>query len=347
MDKSKAIRAILDKLNTAEKATGAVGAERDQYLKALDEVYGDRTKRAAQLGFNAKQDFYHGTPTQSNIDSFDPSKGKNTLGPGRDLGSYFTSNPEIASEYAGKSGQVIPVKINRKGTSAMELDSGEFGFDDVESAKHLLDGKKNVTVKGDKGVPSGYEKNLKGDTVIVKDGSSVRSKNANFDPRFKDSPNIMAATDSPKGVVGKALDLVSLPQRKLLQFAAQKLGRKGDAENSEASSQDIVEALAEKAGIPEDSVLGNIAKSAGVAGLEVFGDPTALIPGAKLSTAMAKLTKGKAVAGALGKLGKNIDVAKGQATVDLLKSKPFNMAEHLRKQGAKVVDAPHVVKARR
>lgn len=104
--------------------------------------------------------------------------------------------------------------------------------------------------------------------------------------KFKSkSPDELTATDvlPETGLVERASKAISAPQRKLMQFAAQKLGRTGNAEDSESSAQDIVEALAEKAGLPEDSTLANVAKALGVAGLEVFADPTAVLPVNKLA----------------------------------------------------------------
>ena len=190
---AKEAAALLAKIDTPEKAAALAGEAKAAYLKALEVIHGPVEQRAKDMGFGGKQTFYHGTP-DANFNAFDPSKANqsNTLGPGRDLGSFFTSNPEIASEYATETGAVIPAKISRKGTSAMELEGGEFGFDEAENARLMLEGKKNVTIKGDGGVPANYDKNLIGDTVIVKDPSSVRSPYAAFDPRFKDSPIIMA-----------------------------------------------------------------------------------------------------------------------------------------------------------
>lgn len=278
---------ILAKVGSAEEAVKLKGADREAYLKALDVTYGDQATRAKDMGFG-KQQFYHGTPN-ANFDKFYPNlAGKsNTLGPGRDLGTFFTSNPKIASEYATETGAVMPVKINRKNTSAMELEGGEFGFDDAENAKLLLEGKPNVTIIGDKGVPSGYEKNLQGNTVIVKNPSSVRSSNAAFDPRFKDSDLIMAAKGNDKSVLNKLGDAISAPQRYTMKKLAELFDATGDSENSEESARNIVDAVASKVGAP-DNALTNAVKALGVAGLEVFADPTNLVPVGKLGKMGAK-----------------------------------------------------------
>lgn len=73
--------------------------------------------------------------------------------------------------------------------------------------------------------------------------------------------------------LAKALETLSIPQKKLLNKAAEFVGAKGDENDSEKSSAAIVEKLAEKIGIPESSSFGNAAKAAAVAGLDVFADP--------------------------------------------------------------------------
>lgn len=96
---------------------------------------------------------------------------------------------------------------------------------------------------------------------------------------FSPIPKEMQEAEEPKktGFVWKALDAISYPQRAAFNTAASMLGTKGDIENSEKSAQAIVENLAERAGIPEDSTVGNAAKALGVAGLEVMTDPIDLL----------------------------------------------------------------------
>ena len=69
-----------------------------------------------------------------------------------------------------------------------------------------------------------------------------------------------------------ALDKLAEPQRLALQAAAKASGAMPEGESSEAASQAIVQAVADKLGLP-DSTLTNVAKALGVAGLETFADP--------------------------------------------------------------------------
>lgn len=103
----------------------------------------------------------------------------------------------------------------------------------------------------------------------------------------------------------KAQSMNSVFKRKALQAIAQKLGKKGDALDTEGSSRDIMEAAAEKLGIPADSVAGNAAKAVGVGLLELApGELADFVPASKLSKAAGALTKSKALQSALAKLRK-------------------------------------------
>lgn len=75
---------------------------------------------------------------------------------------------------------------------------------------------------------------------------------------------------------------VTAPQRYALNKLAGMLGAQGNPENSEETSQNIVENVADRMGIPADSTIGNAAKAAGVAGLEVFGDPVGMFPAGRV-----------------------------------------------------------------
>lgn len=104
-----------------------------------------------------------------------------------------------------------------------------------------------------------------------------------------------ASTQEPKEsetskYLWKALDSIGIPQRKAMDLAASTLGVKGNPDNSEESAQAIVENLASRAGIPEDSTIGNAAKALGVAGLETFADPVDLL-GIGIGTKVTKNSK--------------------------------------------------------
>lgn len=98
-DVASGAKSILSKIDSPEKAVALKGAEREQYLKALDELYGDRAKRAKDMGFSLKK-WFHGT--SDDFDKFSSDKlGTNFENSGSSgYGHYFTNDPEVANRYA-------------------------------------------------------------------------------------------------------------------------------------------------------------------------------------------------------------------------------------------------------
>jgi hypothetical protein len=100
---------ILAKYDNVDAATKLVGAERKEYLDALDTVYGDRSKRAKDLGFGDKT-YYHGS--HRDIKEFKPDKGSPEGFMGKSV--YLTNDPADASwNYASPEGPDIKNKIER------------------------------------------------------------------------------------------------------------------------------------------------------------------------------------------------------------------------------------------
>lgn len=84
-----------------------------------------------------------------------------------------------------------------------------------------------------------------------------------------------------------AMEKLAVPQRIAMQKLAETIGAPAKTEgDSESSAQAIVEKVASEAGIPEDSVAGNVAKAVSVAGLEVFADPIGMFPVGKIQKVM-------------------------------------------------------------
>jgi len=125
-------------------------------------------------------------------------------------------------------------------------------------------------------------------SIQVSKPNEIRSTNAAFDPRFKDSDLILSANAPKQSTFGKISNALAAPQRYTMKKMAEMLGVKGDANNSEASAQAIVEKAAALTGL-QDSAGLNAAKALGVAGLEVFADPTNLIPVGKVAKGLGML----------------------------------------------------------
>ncbi len=74
---------ILSKVNSPEVIEKLSGAERANYLNALDEKFGSRAKRASEMGFSPET-YYHGTT--ADIPEFDKGKlGSHTQAPSAPL----------------------------------------------------------------------------------------------------------------------------------------------------------------------------------------------------------------------------------------------------------------------
>lgn len=198
---------ILEGIKTAEQAVELTGPARKEYLAALDVVHGPVEKRAADIGFDLGKEQFHGTQFKdSQIDSFVPSgerKG-DTFKYGK--GVYTTPSSGMADQYAGHGeGVIYPVVLKSKNefhpadldkakelltnadvdTSHRMLRSTEEGLDLLEKKM----GKDKVSSFLD---ANGYRTAVPDDGIYVSKPSDVRSKFAAFDPRFADSPKLLA-----------------------------------------------------------------------------------------------------------------------------------------------------------
>jgi len=129
--------AILSKIKTPEQAVALKGAEREQYLKALDEVYGDRAKRAKDMGFGDKT-WYHGSTVD--IPAFkNDAKGLSTGAQSAKRGFFFADDPSTASDYADLAREKGVIREGDKVTTKWMSDSYEepdqLKYWDVDRAK--------------------------------------------------------------------------------------------------------------------------------------------------------------------------------------------------------------------
>lgn len=224
-------KAILDQVNTADKAVNLKGEERAQYLAALDAVYGPRQDRAQKMGFGPDT-VYHGSPS-SEVDKFNLGSPKSGELYGR--GVYTTGDHEeaniysdILDEHSGvpleeQSGPVYPLK-KRDGKVfdvRKEFDAkvakkviAELPADRRKTGRSIEDNYNLLELARDAGVePKKISDILKGegyDSVktgmgfdVSLDPSDIRSTNAAFDPRFADSSLILAqqGEGGPRGQI--------------------------------------------------------------------------------------------------------------------------------------------------
>jgi hypothetical protein len=249
---------ILEKYNTVEKATALRGPERQAYLDALTATHGDQAKRASDLGFS-DETFYHGSQTPD-IKQFRNSKGGH-VGPG----VYLADEPRIAENFgeniyplkvrskqaADLSGEGIkgiaeklkvPLRDDYRVTGATShYDELKRALRDKYDAEHSLVGVEKDQMVQDKLSEAGFDSkkfrwNDVANTAAVQP-ENLRSTNAAFDPRFKDSANILALTGQagkiankmyrPDMSLGTAFKNINEPMDRLNEFS----GREGLVNN--------------------------------------------------------------------------------------------------------------------
>lgn len=135
----------------------------------MDEA--SRMRRARAMGFDTDQVFYRGTSAD------EMSLGK----PGdKNPWSYATTSPDVASRYAKSKGLNIDTK-SFEGSNVMPL-----FFNIKKKTKNPITGRKeNAITLIDHG--NGYVE------AIIKDTSAARSKFAAFDPKKKNSADLLAS----------------------------------------------------------------------------------------------------------------------------------------------------------
>lgn len=200
-----------------------------EYLKLLDQAYGPKAQRAKDMGFSDEV-WYHGSPSP-NIEDFKYSDINNEY-----PASFFAQNPSFAEKFATREfgddvleeGTMYPVRISPKSTFDYENpEQLEKLFKQLENTPEF---KNHIKFNDQVDRTSYYKKNIKdgnwgtiedpriqkliedsgydsyllkendNKNIALRDPSQIRSVNAAFDPRFKDSKNILAGAGA--GAVG-------------------------------------------------------------------------------------------------------------------------------------------------
>jgi hypothetical protein len=165
-------------------------------LRKLGGTQAERMARAAEQGYDTSRTLYHGT--SNDITEFDVSRlGDNTGGQGSyGPGAYFSEMPWHAEMYAGggwgkrEGANVMPVHLGLKNPYIWDGTTGKlFGGNTVHplTAKWWESGHDGALV---------YRDGLNGNPEIIEavalDPSRIRSINADFNPEYRDSPNLLA-----------------------------------------------------------------------------------------------------------------------------------------------------------
>ncbi len=215
-----------------------------------------------------------------------------------ELTKYLKDNPEMAQNFfnkfkyfnkeardlqkkipqSDKFEDLMSDRIIRDPSKAPELvkeieNKRELAFDHLDALKQ-----------------SGYD-------VVHKRGQRGRTDKP-FEEKIKmvnpETGKQLKLVDDSPSTIGKVLHSLGVPQRRMLNTVAEQMGVKGNIEDSEESSRAIVQNIADRMNLPEDSSLVNAGKALGVAGLEVFADPVNAIgigPAVKLGKRAAPALK--------------------------------------------------------
>ena len=255
--KAEALK-VLSKFDNVEAATALKGPERKAYLDALDTVYGDKSKRASDIGEDLEylKRVHKKADVKAKKNKTQSYGGDDVDFTGADDGqmeAYLAKNPghrpksfgvDVGGEYAGslEAGRTpgqstihikdvnIDDQFQRKGgaTEMYRAAEREFGLPLEPGVTGLSDDSKALWANPDR--PFGHK----------------RVPDAAFDPRFKDSANILALTGSqapkiaarmikPEFSLGKAfsditepIDKLDAPVNQMIDSAATKFGQLTD-----------------------------------------------------------------------------------------------------------------------
>lgn len=196
-------------------------------MKALDEKFGPKDQRAKDLGFGDKT-YYHGTT--ENFDEFDPDKARNgweafiaeKKGDAREFGKRLSEGGKPIIKELKLRGVTKDPYMELKELGIIERDvMGKARYNKGPNAGQIVDPKnswvgvelpgvrdhlKTNGIDNAKMTELGYtKKGPEGSpTIAVGDAAFLRDVNAAFDPRFKDSRNLLA------GIAAGGLTLTQL-----------------------------------------------------------------------------------------------------------------------------------------
>jgi len=180
---------LLEGIKTPEEAIALKGLDRENYLKALDTIYGTKEQRMAEMGLT--KPVYHGTNVAP-FTEFEPSSA-GYYGPG----VYTSDFPSVAKQYGQR---VLPLR-----TSENLLDVRGYNLNKdipaevLEKANQAQTEAARNQILAKEGGYAGLTAPYKGENVIT-DLTKVRHEDAAFDPRFKSSKNILASLAGTAGL---------------------------------------------------------------------------------------------------------------------------------------------------
>ena len=254
-------KALLEKIHTPEIAAKLAPEERQAYLNALDLVHGPREVRAKNMGFG-DDTWYHGTTAEKPIEAFNSKnsatgqlfgRGNYITKDPHEAGIYTEKlDPHSGHALEDESGSIYPLRTRANKPFGGEAEAPpEFkvglekligkenlpsNWGKINKENRLLDasmGKVDPTALSKLVVDHGYDSILAGKglsstnerilpNMNVINSKNLRSTNAAFDPRFKDSNHLLAgagmAMPAAQDAQHAGMDFDSLPHDGQEQF---------------------------------------------------------------------------------------------------------------------------------
>mgnify|MGYP000930298379 CR=1 FL=1 len=180
-------------------ALGVGPVRRSAASLPMDEA--SRMARGQAMGFRTQMPLAHGT--SSTFDAFDLTKGGSTIGtePAR-MGVWSEvrrGESQIADEFAemsarntGGNPQVMPLLHRADKPAALTLSGSETNEEIAATLAHAWENGYDAVMMRNYTSPGGK----RGDILVVKDPSQLRSVFAQFDPAKRDSANLLAGMAS-------------------------------------------------------------------------------------------------------------------------------------------------------
>jgi len=152
-------------------------------LRKLGGTQAERMARAAEQGYDTSRTLYHGTRSATEIGYAPDIKDFQTTKYGAAEGVYLTPDPKDANRYASSpiypGGTIYPVHTRGNIGSRQDMLDAE-GVNSTEKTASMM-------AKG----LDGYFDEVHGEMVMFKP-ANIRSVNADFNPEYRDSPNLLA-----------------------------------------------------------------------------------------------------------------------------------------------------------
>jgi len=170
-----------------------------------------RLGRAQQMGFMTDMPLYHGMAGPLEGGGFDLSRGGNVMGsPVGLLGVSAATDPSTAAEFASQAARkagdasgesIVPLLHRAEKPAVIDLTGDELDMEMAATIQNAWDDGYDSLLIRNYTTPDGR----KGNFVLVKDPSQLRSPHARFNLAEKLSPNLLAGTAAAAVGIGQII----------------------------------------------------------------------------------------------------------------------------------------------